>query len=185
MQFEIASKLNGWSEETKAMELATSLSGTARAVLSDLKPAERLNFQSLVDKLTLRFEPKDLVGIYQAQLQSRRRKRNETIPELVQDINKLARQAFPTSDEGTRDSLAIHGCVKALADDQQELFVFRKDPKTVEEACRATMAYETFLADRPRQDREGAPAVFRQEYAPVTDGMHDKASILLDCVDRL
>ena len=76
MQFQIAARLNHWSEEEKAMELATSLVGQARGVLSDMSEQDRLDYGALVQKLSLRFEPVDLVGMYQSQLRSRKRKHN-------------------------------------------------------------------------------------------------------------
>ena len=76
------------------MEVATSLVGQARGVLSDMSEQDRLDYGALVQKLSLRFEPVDLVGMYQSQLRSRKRKHNESLPELAQEIGKLTRQAF-------------------------------------------------------------------------------------------
>ena len=64
VQFDKASQLNGWNNSQKAMELATSLEGTARSVLADLRPEHQLDFKSLIDKLTQRFEPEGQAGIY-------------------------------------------------------------------------------------------------------------------------
>ena len=149
VQFQIAARLNHWSEEEKAMELATSLVGQARGVLSDMSEQDRLDYGALVQKLTLRFEPVDLVGMYQSQLRSRKRKHNESLPELAQEIGKLSRQAFPTADETTRNYMAVTSFISALGNEQQELFVYQRDPKTVEEAGKAAMAFETFQAARP------------------------------------
>ena len=97
VQFEIAAEMKRWSPKQKAMELATSLVGLARGVLSDLSSSERTDFTALVRKLTLRFEPVDLVGMYQSQLRSRHRKRNESIRELDQEISKRTRKACQSS----------------------------------------------------------------------------------------
>ena len=68
VQFEIAAEMNNWTQRQKAMELATCLTGVARGILSDLDPRDRLDYEALRRKLTLRFEPEDLMGIYQSQL---------------------------------------------------------------------------------------------------------------------
>ena len=151
VQFEIAAEMNRWSSKQKAMELATSLVGQARGVLSDLSSLERTDFTALVRKLTLRFEPVDLIGMYQSQLRGRRRKRNESIPELVQDISKLTRMAFPSADEETRNYMSVTSFITALSNEQQELFVYQRDPKRIEEAGKAAMAFESFQADRQLQ----------------------------------
>ena len=151
VQFNIAAKLNGWDESQKAMELATSLEGSARSILADLKPEHRLDFKSLIDKLTQRFEPEGQVGIYQSQLLSRKRKRNETIPELVQDISRLARKAYPAADEQTRSYMAVSSFISALGSEPQELFVYQKEPRTLEEAGKAALSFETFQAARGKE----------------------------------
>ncbi|VDI36029.1 Hypothetical predicted protein [Mytilus galloprovincialis] len=48
---------NNWSESTKAYELATSLKGDARGIVTDLEPEMRLDYKYLVAELTSRFEP--------------------------------------------------------------------------------------------------------------------------------
>ena len=62
VQFQIAARLNHWMDEEKAMELATSLVGQARGVLADMSEQDRLNYGALVQKLSLCFEPVDLIG---------------------------------------------------------------------------------------------------------------------------
>ena len=128
------------------MELATSLDGSARSVLADLTPEQQLDFQVLQDKLTQRFEPEGQLSIYQAQLQSRKRKRNETIPELIQEISHLVRKAYPAADEQTHSYMAVTSLIAALANDAQELFIYEKEPKNMDEAGRAALSFETFRA---------------------------------------
>jgi len=50
-------QLNGWDEITQAMELATSLNGTARSVLTDIYPQHRKDYRQLVKALVNQFEP--------------------------------------------------------------------------------------------------------------------------------
>ena len=146
VQFDIAAHLNDWDDDQKAMELATSLEGTAWGVLADVSPQDRLNFKVLVDRLTQRFEPEGHTATYQSQLQSRKRRRNESIPELVQDICRITRKAYPTADVQTRNALAVTSFISALANDAQQLFMYQKDPRTLEEAGKAAHGFETFQA---------------------------------------
>ena len=148
VQFEIVATMNRWTEDQKAQELATNLTGRAREVLTDLSPQDRLNFSALVSKLAMRFEPKDLTGVHQSQLRSYRRKRNQSVPELMQEVSKLVRKAFPSADDDTRNFMAVSSFITALHHETQELFVFQRDPRTLEDAGKAAMAYETFYMDR-------------------------------------
>ena len=106
----------------------------------------RLNYKVLIDKLTQRFEPEGQTATYQSQLQSRKRRRNESIPELVQDISRITRKAYPAADTQTRNSLAVSSFIAALGNDAQQLFVYQKDPKTLEDAGKAALGFETFQA---------------------------------------
>ena len=126
------------------MELVTSLEGNACGVLADMMPEQQLNFTALVNKLTHRFEPEGQLGIYQTQLHSRRCKRNELIPELLQEISHLVRKAYPAADEQTRSYMAISSFISALSNEAQELFVYQKEPRSLDEAGKAALTFETF-----------------------------------------
>ena len=170
VQFEIAAEMNRWSSKQKAMELATSLVGQARDELSDLSSLEWTDFTALVRKLTLRFEPVDLIGMYQSQLRGRRRKRNESIPALVQDIGKLTRMAFPSADEETRNYMSVTSFIIALSNEHQELFVYQRDPKRIEKAGKAAMAFESFQADRQLQSNSYVQLQKGSNQSPVPLG---------------
>ena len=146
VQLDIAAQLNDWDESQKAMELATSLEGAPRGVLAEVSPQNRFNFQVLVDKFAQRFEPEAQTATYQSQLQSRKRRRNESIPELVQEISRITRKAYPAADSQTRDTLAVSSFISALGNEAQQLFLYQKDPRTLEDAGKAALGYETFQA---------------------------------------
>ena len=103
-QFEIASKMNNWDSQQKAMEFATSL--------------------------------------------------------VVQEVSKLTRKAFPSADEETRNYMAVTSFITALANEKLELFVYQRDPKRIEEAGRAAMAFETLQADRRQDQANGGQTLF-------------------------
>ena len=48
--------------------------------------------------------------------------------------------------------MSVPSFISALDNEQQELFVYQRDSKKVEEAGRAAMSYETFKLGRPRPD---------------------------------
>ena len=175
-----------WDSQQKAMELATSLVGQARGVLPDLSPSERFDYSALVQKFTLRFEPGDLIGMYQSQLCGHRRKRNETIPELVQEVSKLTRKAFPSADEETRNYMAVTSFITALANEKQELFVYQRDLKRIEEAGRAAMAFETFQADRQQDQANRSQTPFlRMQQGPSSSVISIPGDHLKQLLDRI
>ena len=107
VQFELVAALNGWDEETKALELATSLRGTAQSTLADLDPDKRTDYQSLVSALSARFEPENQADMYLAEIRTRTRLKSETLPELGQVMKRLARYALPSAPSSVRQWLAL------------------------------------------------------------------------------
>ena len=151
MQFELVAALNGWDEETKALELATSLRGTAQSTLADLDPDKRTDYQSLVSALSARFEPENQADMYLAKIRTRTRLKSETLPELGQVMKRLARYALPFASSSVRQWLALTQFTEALDDEFLEYAVKQAKPKTVDEAVKVAMETEAFRVSRRRR----------------------------------
>ena len=151
VQFELAAHANRWDKDTKAIKLACSLRGSAQALLSDMGPDVRYNYDQLVSTLTNRFEPENQCEIYKAQVKQRIRRKDEPLPELAQDIKKLMRMAYPSAVLDLRDTLAKDCFIEALNDAEMELFVCQKEPETMEDAVRIALKYEAFSQGRRKR----------------------------------
>ena len=150
-QFELVAILNGWNEETKALELATNLRGSARSILADLDPDQRYHYESLVSALSARFEPDYQADMYLAQIRSRTRQQSESLPELGQAIKRLARYALPSAPSSVRQWLALTQFTEALNNESLEYAVKQARPKTVDEAVKVAMETEAFWLSRQRR----------------------------------
>ena len=151
MQFQLVAALNGWDEETKALELATSLRGTAQSILADLDPDKRTDYQSLVSALSARFEPEHQADMYLAEIRTRTRLKSESLPELGQVMKRLARYALPSAPSSVRQWLALTQFTEALDDEFLEYAVKQAKPKTVDEAVKVAMETEAFRLSRRRR----------------------------------
>ncbi|MEW8544990.1 MAG: hypothetical protein AB2693_15805 [Candidatus Thiodiazotropha sp.] len=151
VQFELAAHANRWDKDTKAIKLACSLRGSAQALLSDMGPDVRYNYDQLVSTLTNRFEPENQCEIYKAQVKQRLRRKDEPLPELAQDIKRLMRMAYPSAVLDLRDTLAKDCFIEALNDAEMELFVCQKEPETMEDAVRIALKYEAFSQGRRKR----------------------------------
>ena len=153
MQFQLVAALNGWDEETKALELATSLRGTAQSILADLDPDKRTDYQSLVSALSARFEPEHQADMYMylAEIRTRTRLKSESLPELGQVMKRLARYALPSAPSSVRQWLALTHFTEALDDEFLEYAVKQAKPKTVDEAVKVAMETEAFRLSRRRR----------------------------------
>ena len=150
-QFELVAELNSWDCRTKAIYLAASLQGPARATLGDLDPTKRSDFSALMEALEARFGSKHQTEIYRAQLRSRTKKREETLPELAQAIQRLTRQAYPNAPSTLRDTLSRDHFIDALPESEVRWRIHQGRPKSLREALTAAVEIEAFyVADRHR-----------------------------------
>ena len=128
MQFEMIAELNRWDAPTRALELETSLRGLAQAILSDLGPEERGDYNKLLRALVGRVEPDNQSEVFRSQLKGRQRRKSLT--ELCQEVKRLARKAYPTAYRDLRDRLAMDSFVDCLGDAELEWSVYNAEPRT-------------------------------------------------------
>ncbi|KAJ8046633.1 hypothetical protein HOLleu_05377 [Holothuria leucospilota] len=78
-----------------AMCLAASLRGEAQAFLADLNIHARREYLSLVNALSRRCDPAHQTSVFRIQLKNLIRRKEESLPELAQEIRRLTRQVYP------------------------------------------------------------------------------------------
>ena len=139
--FEQMAEFQGWNPREAAMTLGLSLRGAARTVLVSLTPEQRRDLRQLTGALRQNFCPPEQVHLYQAELKSRKKKRDETMADLGRDLARLVQLAYPQADMATRETLAINAFLDALPGPAIEirLHVIKGRPKTLQEA----VAYAT------------------------------------------
>ncbi|XP_060600413.1 uncharacterized protein LOC132753887 [Ruditapes philippinarum] len=150
-QFEITAEINGWGYSQKSLYLASSLTGGARSLLSEMNERERRDFNSLEEKLKARFGSENKAEVFRTQLKTRTRGKNETIPEMAQSIRKMTRQAYPTASQDVIEALALDNFIDALNDSDIRLRLREIAPKNIFEAEKTAVRMEAHrLADRQR-----------------------------------
>ena len=96
----------------------------------------------------------DMEEKYQAELQCRRRKPNEALRELAQDIRRLMMLAYPADRSDMSERLAKEHFICALDDPELELKVREKEPQTLDSALKSAQRLEVFRnAVRQRRQR--------------------------------
>lgn len=142
--FEVCARLNSWTLEEMGMYLAASLDGAAQEVLTNLEWNEKADYFKLVQCLEQRFDPEHQEEMFRAELKSRVRKPKETIPELVQDIRKLARRAYPNAASALLETLTKDHFMDAIVDPDMRWKIFQSRPGTLDEAARTALEFEVF-----------------------------------------
>ncbi|XP_045186669.2 uncharacterized protein LOC123544673 [Mercenaria mercenaria] len=150
-QFQITTEINGWDYAQKSLYLASSLTGGARSLLSEMNERERRDFCSLEEKLKARFGSENKAEVFRTQLKSRVRGKGETIPEMAQSIRKMTRLAYPTGSQDVIEALSLDNFIDALNDSDIRLRLREIAPKTISEAEKIAVRMEAHrLADRNR-----------------------------------
>jgi len=144
-QFGICAEYNGWSEADKGAQLKCCLKGSAGQLLWDTGKPSELTFEQLTAKLRQRFGSVDQEEKYIAELKSRRRRRNETLGELHQDLKRLMALAYPgeaTSKMG--EIIARDYFITALDDRDLALKIAEKEARDLETAYRYAVRLEAY-----------------------------------------
>ena len=150
-QFEIVAQLNKWNDFQKAAYLATSLKGPALAVLGNLAPEERQNLDVLVVALKNRFGTSHQTELSRMKFKNRIKQKDESLPEMAEDIERLCRLAYPDAPPTLRDVLARDQFVDALPDEDTRLRIKQERPKSLRKALEAGLELESFqIAARQR-----------------------------------
>ena len=152
-QFEILSELNNWNYETKSLYLASSLKGDARTLLTELSQMERRDFQSLVRILNIRFGSVNRAEIYKATLQTRVKRRDESIKELTH-------QAYHNAPPSVISTLARDHFIDALPESEMRLRIREVQVKDIAEAEILALRLEAYrVADRQKTNRNRSQSV--------------------------
>ena len=144
-QFEIVAKLNNWNDHQKAAYLATSLKGPALAVLGNLAPEDRQKLDVLVVALKNRFGTSHQTEL--SKFKNRVKQRDESLPELAEDIERLSRLSYPDAPPTLRDVLARDQSMDALPDEDTRLRIKQERPPTLRRAPETTLELESFNID--------------------------------------
>lgn len=142
--FEILADINKWDDNAKGLYLASSLTGAARSILSDLTQDERRNYSRLKLVLSRKFGSAYKAEMYRAKLQSRFRQTSESISEFASSIMKLTRQAYPKADLQLLDTLAVDYFIDALEDSDIRLRLRQSQPESITQAETLAIRLETF-----------------------------------------
>ncbi|VDI08614.1 Hypothetical predicted protein [Mytilus galloprovincialis] len=86
--YENIATLNGWSDERKRMVFLTTLRGQAEAYVHGLPNSDIINWNSLLQKMELRFGHSNMKESYLVEAKLRKRKSGETFRDLGQSIEE-------------------------------------------------------------------------------------------------
>ena len=173
-QFDIVAELNGWETRTRAIYLAASLQGPARATLGDLDATKRTDYEALTEALEAHFGSQHWTEMYRAQLRCHVPGREEMLPELSQAVQRLTRQAYPAAPSSLQDTLARDHFINALPDNEMRWRIHQARPKCLREALTTAPEVEAFYVADIHRTRVQARAVLPSSIdLPISEPEND------------
>ena len=182
--------VNRWSDAERATYLAVSLRGSALTVLTNISPDHRGEYATLVAALSKRFGSAHQADLNRAKLKGRLRRRDESLPELAEDVERLTRLAYPEASAEMIEVLSKDHFIDALIDEDSRLRLRQNKPETLRHALEQSLELESIqLANKQRSkvvrevqlESHHAPPVNR---AGFDEGALQTLQSILDAIQR-
>ena len=150
--FQNCAAYNRWTEKDQLAHLKACLTSDAGQVLWDSSPEATDTLQKLTDLLKNRFGAVRQQDKYRMELRLRRRRSQETLSTLHQDVRRLMALAYPNLEHSSRETLACDYFIDALDDADFALKVRERMPVTLDDALRYALQLEAWMknADQVR-----------------------------------
>ena len=187
--FENVSAVNEWTGDQKLQWLKVQLTSRAQTAFQRLAGETQQSYERAKAALQERFEPKSRQSRYQAEFQTRRKKRSETWADFADDLKLLVDRGFPELEDPARECLAVHTYLQQLDEPQVTFSVRQKRLKTLDEAVTATLEMESYLSvakpqpvSTVQEDDEDATTVAAVNPTTRIAGLFER---LIERVERL
>ncbi len=144
-QFGLLAGLNKWTDQEKAAYLAISLRGSALTVLTNLPEEQRSDYAALCAALENRFGNTRQVELNRARLRSRMKRREESLPELAEDVERLTRLAYPDAVEQMITVLAKDQFIDSLPEEDMRLRIRQSRPANLRQALEIALELESYI----------------------------------------
>ena len=177
-QFRIVASRNKWNESEKVDFLKMSLIGEANSILRDLK--DDITYAELEAKLKQRYGSLDQVEAYRVQLKARRRRRNETLSELMMDIRRLSALAYPGPSNYMTNLVAKDSFIDALDEKDLMIRVMEREPKNLEEAFKIAERMELYFKRIDNTDKIGNETKLRNKVCAATAKDDNNIKMLME-----
>lgn len=118
----------------------------------------RTNWVLLTEALKQKFNPESSRATFEAALEIRKRKQNETLDKYMSELRSLARKAFPDWDTTYRDKLVRKYFIDGL-EDNLRIWVLQSNPKTSDEALQVALRSEANLKQKSAVKAEVTPSI--------------------------
>ena len=131
-----------WNGEDRLFQLCGSLSGPAGQILWDLE--DNTTVEEVIRLLKNRFGVINQAERFRAELRSRKRKPDESLQRLYQDISRLMTLAYPGPTSELSNIVARDAFLDALNDNSLRIRILEKEPSNLDEALKMACRLEAY-----------------------------------------
>ena len=143
--FENVAVVNKWETgEEKLKWLRVRLTGKAQTAFMKLPEAARGNYGECIKALQKRFAPDSRRELYVAELNTRKKRRDEDWASFGDALRVLSDKAYPDLEDKAKERLSLNQYLSQIEDSQVAFGVKQKRPSNVEEAV-AAIELESYL----------------------------------------
>ena len=143
--FENVADVNEWNDANKLKWVKVRLVGRAQKAFQHLGDEAKRDYATAKAALQSRFEPASKQSRYRAELETRRKKREEGWADLAEDLRVLSEKAYPQLQPQARECLAVNAYLKQIYSPQVAFAVRQKQPANLDDAVAATLEMEAYL----------------------------------------
>ena len=140
LHFEDVAAVNEWTDAQKLKWLRVRLTGRAQKAFHRLPPESVATYQGVTNALQERFEPKSRRTRYQAEFETRRKRKSEGWADFAEDLRSLADKAYPELQPRS----AWQTYLAQLDQPQVAFSVKQRCPKSLDEAVASTLEMESY-----------------------------------------
>ena len=184
--FDSVAQVCGWDGANKLKWLRVRLTERAGTFFRRLPEETRADFDRATEALRRQFEPESKKELYRAELQARKKKRNEEWAIFGEDLKNLADKAYPALPLEARERFALNQYLSQLDNPQVAFSVKQTKPKTVDDAVRSTLEMESFLTPQSAP-AAGISQITEEttEAVAATSANKDAMKLILERMERM
>ena len=156
--FSDCAELGSWNDHAKCLVLAANLRGAARKYYTGLRVEEKKDYHRLLGALKRRFGGEHRQDSWLARLEMRKKKPDESISDLGDDIWQMTQRAYHDFDYRSQEQLALKHFYRLL-DADMKVKCIENRCNNILDAVYVVERYEALYADRKENKKSTLRAV--------------------------
>ena len=166
--FENVAAVNDWDDDKKLLWLKVRLTGRAQKAFQRLSDTASASYKEAKKALKERFEPASRKGLYQAEFQTRRKRKTEGWAEFAEDLKIIVDKAYPDLQDEAREQMALTHYLSQIDNPQVAFAVKQQKPDNLDSAVSTTLEMESYLVSKSTT-LSNTVAVVESEATHTTD----------------